>query len=80
MASGMIDSQGMSEVLEMVTKSAVKKMLVTPGMARRSRANESSGEVPATSVVGPPTGVPTVNFMAFGFGEGATITAIAGRG
>jgi hypothetical protein len=33
-----------------------------------------------TCVVGPPTGVPTVNFMAFGFGEGATITAIAGRG
>ena len=31
----MIDSQGMSGVLEMVTKSAVKKMLVTPGIARR---------------------------------------------
>ena len=44
-ASGMIDSQGMSEVLEMVTKSAVRKMLVTPGMARRSRAKPSSGGV-----------------------------------
>lgn len=76
----MIDSQGMSEVLEMVTKSAVKKMLVTPGMARRSRAKPCSGGVPATCVVGPPTGFPTVNFIALGFGDGATITVISGGG
>lgn len=80
MASGMIESQGTSEVLEMVTKSAVKKMLITPGMARRSRANPCSGGVPATWVVGPPTDFPTVNFIALGFGEGATITVISGGG
>ena len=76
----MIDSQGTSEVLETVTKSAVKKMLVTPGMARSSRANPCSGWAPATCVVGPPTGLPTVNFIAFGFGDGATITVISGGG
>lgn len=80
MASGTMESQEASEVLEIVTKSAVMKMLVTPGIARRSRANVSSGMEPATWVVGPPTDAPTENFIAFGLGEGATTTAISGRG
>lgn len=60
----------------MVTKSAVMKMLVTPGNASRSRANVSSGSEPAMYVVGPPTEVPTENFIALGLGDGATMTAI----
>lgn len=61
----------------MVTKSAVMKMLVTPSRASNERANDSSGSLPATCVVGPPTGFPTVNFMAFGLGDGATKTGMA---
>ncbi len=66
--------------MEMVTKSAVMKMLVTPGRARRDRANSASGSLPATCVVGGPTSVPTENFIALGFGENATVTAIRGQG
>ena len=60
----------------MVTKSAVMKMLVTPSNASNERANDSAGSLPTTCVVGPPTGFPTVNFIAFGFGEGATETGM----
>jgi len=76
----MIDSQEESGVLEMVTKSAVMKMLVTPGMSRSPAANGSSGLEPATKVAGPPTGSPTENLAAFGFGVGATLTGMSWRG
>lgn len=64
----------------MVTKSAVMKMLVTPGMARRPAASGSLGLDPATNVAGPPTGSPTENLAAFGFGVGATLTGMGHRG
>jgi hypothetical protein len=79
-ASGMIDSQEESGAFEMVTKSAVMKMLVTPAMPSSPAANGSSGLDPATNVWGPPTGCPTENFAAFGFGVGATLTGIGHRG
>lgn len=61
----------------MVTKSAVMKMLVTPGSESRSPTKASSGSLPLVWVVGPPTGVPTENRIALGFGDGLTVTAIA---
>jgi hypothetical protein len=64
----------------MVTKSAVMKMLVTPGMASNPAATGSSGAEPATKVAGPPTGSPTENFAALGFGVGATLTGMGWRG
>lgn len=76
MASGVMESQEASGVLEMVTKSAVKKTLATPSRARSSDAHCSSGSAPRTSVPGPPTGVPTENLVAFGLGVGSTRTAI----
>lgn len=77
MASGVIKSQEASGVLEMVTKSAVKKTLATPSSARSCDAHCSPGSPPFTRVPGPPTGTPTVNLVAFGLGVGSTRNAIA---
>jgi len=76
----MIDSHEESGVLEMVTKSAVMKMLVTPDMANKAAASGSSGLEPATKVAGPPTACPTENLAAFGFGVGETLTGMGLRG
>lgn len=67
-AWGVIPSHDASAVLERVTKSAVMKMLVTPSIAMRSAASGSSTAPPATYVLGPPTGAPTVNLRALGLG------------
>jgi hypothetical protein len=42
-------------------------------------AHARSVSAPATSVPGPPTGLPTTSFMALGFGVGKTSTGIARR-
>lgn len=76
MASGVIESQEASGVLEIVTKSAVKKTLATPSRVRISDAHFSWGSAPCTRVPGPPTATPTENLVAFGLGVGSTRTAI----
>lgn len=63
----------------MVTKSAVKNTLATPSRPRRSARKASSGAEPLTKVPGPPTGWPTANFMALGFGVCSTRTVIEMR-
>lgn len=64
----------------MVTKSAVKNTLATPSRARRSERYTSPGAAPLTKVPGPPTGRPTANFLALGFGVCSTRTVIEMRG
>lgn len=59
-----------------VTKSAVMNKLVTPTSCSNSLATELSLCFPLTYVVGAPTGSPTVNFMAFGFGVGDCCTGM----
>lgn len=71
MALGMISPQSASVVFEIVTKSAVRNTLVTPGNARRSDAIGLSVGWEGTKVAGPPTGFPIVNLMALGFGVGS---------
>ncbi len=63
-----------------VTKSAVMKMLATPATANRALATALSVSWPATKVAGPPTGSPTENFMALGFGVGRALTGIPFEG
>ncbi len=48
-------------------------MLVTPSSSRMADAIGLSVGWPATNVAGPPTGVPTENLMAFGFGVGSSL-------
>ena len=72
MAEGMISPQSASAVFEMVTKSAVKNTLVTPGRANSSDAISLSVGWDGTKVAGPPTGFPTVNLIALGLGVGST--------
>ena len=72
MALPMISDQSASSVFEMVTKSAVKNTLVTPGRAKSSDAISLSVGWDVTNVAGPPTGLPTVNLTAFGLGVGST--------
>ena len=50
-----------------VTKSAVMNTEATPSRSKIG-AIRSSASAPDVNVAGPPTGVPTVNFKAFGFG------------
>ena len=69
-----------SGVFEMVKKSAVMKKLVTPSMASSWLASGSSVGAPATKVLGPPTGTPTENFIAFGLGVGPADTGMDGGG
>ena len=71
-------SQSAPGDLDTVTKSAVMKMLATPGMAKSCWANSSSGSVPPTYVAGPPTGTPQVNLRAFGLGVGETVIGTPG--
>lgn len=63
----------------MVTKSAVRNTLATPLRSSNARTQGSSGSDPLRCVPGPPTGSPTVNFVAFGFGVGSTLTAMLGE-
>lgn len=63
----------------MVTKSAVKKTLATPSRANSSVTNPSSASAPFTYVPGPPTGWPTENLSAFGFGVCSTRTGMSAR-
>lgn len=63
----------------MVTKSAVKNTLATPSSSSSCARNSSSGFEPLTTVPGPPTGSPTENLRALGFGVGSTVTGIAAR-
>ena len=62
--------------LVIVKKSAVKKMLATPSMAISSVRYSSEASLPDLTVPGPPTGCPTMNFIAFGLGVGDTVTAM----
>ncbi len=62
--------------LVIVTKSAVMNMLATPSISNSSLTKASSVSAPRTKVDGPPTGTPTANFIAFGFGVGAGCTGI----
>lgn len=61
----------------MVTKLAVKNTLATPSSAKRSLRKGSSGSEPLTYVPGPPTGDPTVNLKALGFGVCSARIAMA---
>ena len=72
-----MSSHEASGAFERVTKSADMNMEVTPSMERSAAAMGSSVSWPAANVFGPSTGVPTVNFSAFGFGVLLTVTAIA---
>ena len=72
----MMDSQAASGSLLIVTKSAVKNTLATPGRPSSATPSGSSVGWLGTYVVGPPTWTPTVNFTAFGFGVELTVTGI----
>lgn len=72
MAAGMISPQSASGVFEIVTKSAVRNTLVTPGNAKRPEAISLSVGWEGTYVAGPPTGLPMVNLTALGLGVGST--------
>ena len=61
-----------TESSEIVTKSAVRNTLVTPGNAKRPEANSLSVGWEGTNVAGPPTGLPMVNLTALGLGVGST--------
>lgn len=69
---GSVASQSIESSPETVTKSAVMNTLVTPS---RPRISPISGGAPSPEVcvAGPPTGAPTVNFIARGFGVGSTV-------
>lgn len=71
-ARGTISPQSESGVFETVTKSAVRKMLVTPGRSSNSFATSLSVACPATKVAGPPTDLPTENLTALGLGVDST--------
>lgn len=77
MALGVISSHEPPGALVTVTKSAVMKMLETPSSAVSSAAMGLSAGLPATKVAGPPTGLPTMNFIALGLGVGVGLIAIA---
>lgn len=72
MAAGMISPQSASTVFDIVTKSAVRNTLVTPGIAKRPDAISLSVGWEETKVAGPPTGLPMVNLTALGLGVGST--------
>ncbi len=76
MAASTIESQAASGNLLIVTKSAVRNTLATPGSASRAVPSGSSVGWEGTNVVGPPTGTPTVNFTAFGLGVELTVTGM----
>lgn len=63
----------------MVTKSAVRNTLITPSRVNSGPTNSSGASAPLMYVPGPPTGTPVLNFIALGFGVGATVIAIGRR-
>ena len=65
--------QSASGLFEIVMKSAVMNMLVTPASSSISEAAGLSAGCPAMNVAGPPTGTPTENLTAFGFGVGSSL-------
>jgi len=65
--SGTMVSQSPSSVRVTVTKSPVMNSDCTPDI-RSTRATRSSAASESVNVAGPPTGTPTVNFIARGFG------------
>lgn len=69
--AGIEASQSIESVPDTVTKSAVMNTEVTAGRPRTS-AISSGAPFGSVWVVGPPTGTPTVNFIARGFGVGST--------
>ncbi len=71
---GTIESQDSASLRVTVTKSPVMNTDSTPGMFNTA-ATRSSAVAGSVNVAGPPTGVPTVNFMARGFGVFSTTTA-----
>lgn len=71
-----MDSQPASGSLLIVTKSAVRNTLATPGRASSAAPSGSSVGWLGTKVFGPPTSAPTVNFTAFGLGVELTVTGI----
>lgn len=74
-------SHDASSVLVKVTKSAVMKTDMTPSIPNRGEIRASTSPWSATSeevyVAVSPTGPPTLNFIARGFGVVSTVTAIA---
>lgn len=72
-----MSSQLASGSLVTVTKSAVMKTLATPSIPSRPLPIGSSVSWPALKVAGPPTGRPTENFIAFGFGVGSAVTGMS---
>ncbi len=67
-----MSDQSASDRLDTVTKSAVRKTLVTPSRATNCWAITLSVGLSGVNVDGPPTGLPTVNLTAFGFGVPST--------
>jgi len=65
--------QSASGCLDTVTKSAVRKTLMTPSRVNKAWARTLSVGLPATNVAGPPTGLPTVNLTALGLGVPSTV-------
>ena len=61
----------------MVAKSAVRKRLTTPGIASKAAASSLSAAFAAVNVIGPPTGLPTVNLRALGLGVLSITTGIS---
>ena len=72
---GTIASQSTSGVPETVTKSAVRNTLRTPSSARIG-ATLGSASSAFVYVTGPPTALPTMNFIAAGFGVRSTVTGM----
>lgn len=67
-----MSDQSASGRLDTVTKSAVRKTLVTPSSAINSWAITLSVGLSGVKVAGPPTGLPTENLTAFGLGVPST--------
>jgi len=74
--SSTIKSHDVSSVRVTVTKSPVMNTDWTPASSRIG-ATASSALSASTYVAGPPTGEPTVNFIALGFGVLSTTTDTA---
>ena len=68
---GETSSQTIEPSDETVTKSAVVNTDVIPSISRIFEIPAGASSIDVW-VAGPPTGLPTVNFMARGFGVGST--------
>lgn len=72
---GVMASQSTVSSPVTVTKSDVRNSDTTPARSRMVRTHSArSPSVCALKVAGPPTGTPTVNFRARGFGVVSTVT------